>query len=285
MTLIHRHPEEEGGPAMKAHHATAALSSLIILAASLVLTAAPAAAQSLATSLGLEANIPTSAWLDQEGPDYILSETLIADMISFAPNKDQAPGAQKDTLKRLARLIQERPGADLEIHGYADATEPNPESLSLKRAQRVREVLIGYGVPAQHIQEKAHGDDEPAGDATLNRRVEFKLMTKIGFDEQIGFSHGEDTPLDGVSLDLVAERLQKHEFVRLRILGHAAPDEGAAASDRDQLGLDRAAAIRRALIARGVPASRLSIVSLGDRAHKRAERPDNRRVSFRMVFP
>jgi outer membrane protein OmpA-like peptidoglycan-associated protein len=252
--------------------------------ATLLLPGSLAMAQST-TGLGLEATLPPSTFLDQEGPDYILSETLIADMISFRKNQVRVSRHQKTILKRLARLVQERAPVNLEIHGFADLAEPNPQQVGQRRAQQVRTLLVRYGVPSDSIQIKNHSDEEAEPGFDLNRRVEFKLYTRIAFQEEVSFAPKGDTPASAAQLDQIAQRLQKHNFVRLRVLGHVDSHEASTRDARDKLALDRAAAIRRALIARGIPAERLSIVSLGDRASRRATGPHNRRVSFRMLSP
>lgn len=266
----------------KMAHTPHRLFLMTALLGAFLLSGSLASAQSTA-GLGLEAALPPSAFLDQEGPDYILSETLIADMISFNKNQVQVPRHQQDILKRLARLVKERAPVNLEVHGFLDLAEP--QQLSQQRAQKVRDLLVRYGVPSESIQLKAHNKQEAEPGFDLNRRVEFKLYTRIAFQEEVSFSPHGDTPISAAQLDQIAQRLQKHNFVRLRILGHADTQEASSRDARDKLALDRAAAIRRALIARGVPAPRLSIVSLGDRAARRAQGPHNRRVSFRMLMP
>jgi peptidoglycan-associated lipoprotein len=67
---------------------------------------------------------------------------------------------------------------DIIIAGFTDAagTEEYNRGLGERRAQAVREALIGMGVSGSRIQTVSFGEEMPASDETKSRRAEFGVI-------------------------------------------------------------------------------------------------------------
>jgi peptidoglycan-associated lipoprotein len=67
---------------------------------------------------------------------------------------------------------------DIIIAGFTDAagTEEYNRGLGERRAQSVREALIGMGVPAGRIQTVSFGEEMPGSDDAKSRRAEFGII-------------------------------------------------------------------------------------------------------------
>jgi peptidoglycan-associated lipoprotein len=67
---------------------------------------------------------------------------------------------------------------DIIIAGFTDAagTEEYNRGLGERRAQAVREALIGMGVSGGRIQTVSFGEEMPAADDTQSRRAEFGVI-------------------------------------------------------------------------------------------------------------
>ena len=89
----------------------------------------------------------------------------------------------KGVVDRMFAEIAKRPAAEITVIGHTDTvgTDAFNDKLSLERAQAVREILIGMGVPAQNISAAGRGKREPlisTGDNVnepRNRRVELSV--------------------------------------------------------------------------------------------------------------
>jgi outer membrane protein OmpA-like peptidoglycan-associated protein len=103
-------------------------------------------------------------------------------------NSDRVPTAAIPTLKQLAEDLLKPPGiASLVIEGHSDSlgSEEYNQALSLRRAQRVREMLISLGLSKNKLKAVGFGSQHSiATNATsegraLNRRLEFKIQWNI----------------------------------------------------------------------------------------------------------
>lgn len=97
----------------------------------------------------------------------------------FETGTDELTEAAKPELQRLLAETKRREAADITVTGHTDlvgANESN-DDLSLKRAERVKAILVELGVPAERILVAARGKREPAVrtsqgvDEPRNRRV------------------------------------------------------------------------------------------------------------------
>jgi outer membrane protein OmpA-like peptidoglycan-associated protein len=89
----------------------------------------------------------------------------------------------KAVVDKMFAEIARRPAAEITVIGHTDTvgTDAFNDKLSLERAQAVREILIGMGVPAQNITAAGRGKREllvPTADNVnepRNRRVELNV--------------------------------------------------------------------------------------------------------------
>lgn len=89
----------------------------------------------------------------------------------------------KAVVDRMFAELAKRPAAEITVIGHTDTVGNDAfnDKLSLERAQAVREILIGMGVPAENITAAGRGRREllvPTGDNVnepRNRRVELSV--------------------------------------------------------------------------------------------------------------
>jgi outer membrane protein OmpA-like peptidoglycan-associated protein len=89
----------------------------------------------------------------------------------------------KAVVDRMFAEIAKRPAAEITVIGHTDTVGNDAfnDKLSLERAQSVREILIGMGVPAANVTAVGRGKREPlvpTGDNVnepRNRRVELSV--------------------------------------------------------------------------------------------------------------
>jgi outer membrane protein OmpA-like peptidoglycan-associated protein len=270
------------------HRPSSKLAASLGLALCAALALLPQGASAQVTP-GLETALPISAFVEPQGVDVIVSETLVADQLNFAPNQSRIPSEQRFILDGLVDLMRQDPSLRLTLMGHADPAENNASTVSLQRAQQVEAMLVKLGLDDERVEPKGFGATQPVsearGDAGLNRRVEFKLFKEIRFQEEVKFQPQSATPSTTEPLESVAQRLQDNKFVRLRIVGYADVSEGRERADFDRLSLERADQVRRALVARGVSPQRLSIIGAGEKTQRAPADHDNRRVAFQIVVP
>ncbi len=100
--------------------------------------------------------------------------------IYFETNKWDMKGDPQE-LSKLAEILKSNPRMKIEIEGHTDArgSESYNIWLSNKRANTVREYLIGLGVSPDQIQVKGYGKEAPSGKGyEKDRRVEFRVIQK-----------------------------------------------------------------------------------------------------------
>lgn len=86
-------------------------------------------------------------------------------------------------VRKVLAEITARPSADVLLIGHTDTVgdDPHNDLLSLQRAQRVRDIMVKVGIPADRIEVTGRGSREllvPTGphvDEPLNRRVEINV--------------------------------------------------------------------------------------------------------------
>lgn len=104
-------------------------------------------------------------------------------MLYFVTGKDELTQESKAELGKILDELKQRPSPDVVAIGHTD-TVGTPESndrLSLQRAERVRGILAGIGIPAEKIFSAGRGEREllvPTADNVdepRNRRVEINV--------------------------------------------------------------------------------------------------------------
>lgn len=108
--------------------------------------------------------------------------------ILFDVDRAELRSGARRSLERLAEFARDNPERRFEIDGFTDSQGSAEYNMGLsdRRANAVRQALIGLGVPANRIDVKAFGpafpiasNDTPAG-RQLNRRVEVVISDANG---------------------------------------------------------------------------------------------------------
>jgi OOP family OmpA-OmpF porin len=110
--------------------------------------------------------------------------TIILEGVNFATNSDQLTPEAKTALDLVAGSLVARSDVRIEIAGYTDNQGSRAYNLRLsqKRAESVRNYLISKGVPAENIEAKSYGPDQPIASndtpegRARNRRVEMHQL-------------------------------------------------------------------------------------------------------------
>ena len=100
--------------------------------------------------------------------------------VNFAFDSAAIPSASDARLEAMARTAQAHPDKRIVLDGHADpvGAAPYNVALSLRRAQAVRDKLIGLGVDSERIVLSAYGEDAPIGAShAVERRVSMWLTT------------------------------------------------------------------------------------------------------------
>jgi len=130
---------------------------------------------------------------DQATPDEVKSifaEALSAEpprpvtfVLYFVEATDQFTPESQALVDQVMVAIASRPAPELTVAGHTDAvgTDQYNDALSLRRAERVRDMLIARGIPPASIQAIGRGKREPrvpTADGVAeprNRRVEITV--------------------------------------------------------------------------------------------------------------
>lgn len=111
---------------------------------------------------------------------------LVAANVMFDVNSTRLTAGSYPALKELADSLKANPDLDLTIEGHTDnlGRAAYNLQLSLKRAESVKKVIVGFGVDVKRIQVKGFGDSLPVASNSSaegrrkNRRVVFVFQLK-----------------------------------------------------------------------------------------------------------
>jgi len=89
-----------------------------------------------------------------------------------------------DILNEGARILKDEPGVDVSVGGHTDAigTDDYNQRLSERRAQAVRDYLVGQGISAGRLSTSGFGEAKPVATneseegRAQNRRVELNIL-------------------------------------------------------------------------------------------------------------
>jgi outer membrane protein OmpA-like peptidoglycan-associated protein len=101
---------------------------------------------------------------------------LVVTLSDLDFNGTTLQAAPKDDIGRVAGVITTHRGLKVVVEGHTDG--PDTGSISLKRAEAVRDALVTHGLPANSIEARGMGNSRPtasnasATGRTENRRVE-----------------------------------------------------------------------------------------------------------------
>jgi outer membrane protein OmpA-like peptidoglycan-associated protein len=101
--------------------------------------------------------------------------------VTFQTNKATLTGDSEPILSRAYNALVANPDAQIEISGHTDnvGDDAYNQSLSLERAQTVKNWLVRKGIASQRMKTVGKGENEPVGSNTTtegrasNRRIEF----------------------------------------------------------------------------------------------------------------
>lgn len=104
--------------------------------------------------------------------------------VVFDNNSSQLKASSRATLNDVADILKANPGLRAEVAGHTDSLGDAAYNqwLSQRRAQTVRDYLVGRGIAADRLTARGYGESEPvAADASAagrarNRRVELRIM-------------------------------------------------------------------------------------------------------------
>ena len=138
--------------------------------------AATADAQARATALAAEL-ADLQAKQTERGMVITLSDVL------FNTDRAELSADGMSTARKLADVLTQNPERTVLIEGFTDSTGSAAHNLDLsqRRAESVRNALVGMGVSRERIATKGYGEAYPvaandtSGDRQLNRRVEIVL--------------------------------------------------------------------------------------------------------------
>jgi len=107
-----------------------------------------------------------------------LAVTFKSDIL-FAVNSATLKGGAFDEISRVAKVLNQYPETRMTVAGYTDSTgsEELNQKLSEKRAESVKNALVGEGVNPARITTVGYGESKPVADndteagRQLNRRV------------------------------------------------------------------------------------------------------------------
>jgi peptidoglycan-associated lipoprotein len=112
-------------------------------------------------------------------------DTLNADTVYFAFDSSTIPAQEQGKLEAVSDWMKNNPGSRLFLAGHADkrGTPEYNRALGERRADAVREYLVGLGLSAGSLYTNSYGSDRPAVDGDTeeayakNRRVQIGLIT------------------------------------------------------------------------------------------------------------
>jgi outer membrane protein OmpA-like peptidoglycan-associated protein len=101
----------------------------------------------------------------------------------FESGTDEFTEQSKQEVKRVIAEMARRQAPEITVIGHTDQVGPDPtnDALSLQRAERVKSILVGMGIPPERILTAGRGRREPllrTADGVAeprNRRVEISV--------------------------------------------------------------------------------------------------------------
>jgi peptidoglycan-associated lipoprotein len=130
--------------------------------------------------------IPPTRPADGMNPDKADYTTLSSDTVYFDFDKATINGDERTKLVAVSEWFKANPGHALFLAGHADkrGTPEYNRALGERRADAVREYLVGLGISADVLYATSYGSDRPAIDGDTeeayakNRRVEIGVVVK-----------------------------------------------------------------------------------------------------------
>ena len=113
-------------------------------------------------------------------------KTFVFDHLNFVTGATQLTPDSNQTVDNLAQILRAYPNAQIQLSGHTDNVGPANanQALSLERANAVKSMLVGKGVPADRISTQGFGQDRPLASndseegRARNRRTELTVTSK-----------------------------------------------------------------------------------------------------------
>lgn len=110
---------------------------------------------------------------------------ILAEMVHFDFDRSNVRTDAQPVLERKAEVLRANPGVRLRIEGHADERGSAEYNLALgmRRANAVKEYLVGLGLDASRFEVVSLGEDRPLDPASneaawaRNRRAEFHILS------------------------------------------------------------------------------------------------------------
>lgn len=112
----------------------------------------------------------------------------ISERIYFYGNSDEIRKYSKNSIKDLIEILKKYQKLNLEIQGHTNGTNPIYKGLDLRRAEKVKDLLIENGVDPDRLSTIGMGDNYPivseqsreidpwGNEYNANMRVEIKII-------------------------------------------------------------------------------------------------------------
>lgn len=124
---------------------------------------------------------PTDKPVDENGCTIV---NVVLKNVQFELNSSELTDSSSESLDKVVNAMNEYDTLRIEIQAHSDNTGEAAynQSLSEKRANSVRDYLIGQGIAADRMVAKGYGESQPIADnntregRAANRRVELKVI-------------------------------------------------------------------------------------------------------------
>lgn len=113
-----------------------------------------------------------------------IKELIDEEHIRFESSQSILTNQSKETIQKIAQILQEHPLVQIKISGYTDSSGDATRNLTLSqsRVNAVKESLIKLAINANRIKAIGYGEEQPLvsndtkENRRINRRVEFKII-------------------------------------------------------------------------------------------------------------
>ena len=115
----------------------------------------------------------------------MLTVTFKSDYLFATNSSTLLPGAY-DEVQRVANVLRQYPETNIQIAGHTDSTGSDSynQKLSERRAEAVKNALVGMGVSPSRLTTIGYGESKPIasnnneGGRQQNRRVEVRVIPR-----------------------------------------------------------------------------------------------------------
>jgi outer membrane protein OmpA-like peptidoglycan-associated protein len=124
----------------------------------------------------------------QKGPAVERGSIFVLEQLTFERGSDRITPGREESVYALADLLQRHPSLEIEIGAHTDARGEASynQRLSLRRAERIKRMLVDRGISATRIIAFGYGENQPQNHCAEgipcseeehreNRRIEVKI--------------------------------------------------------------------------------------------------------------